>query len=168
MIVTLEVEVGKGANDSIRFNSALETIPWHHELTFEERNLISDSNEHPLFEIIDGMSKQEQKSICDLVGYTSLGHYNKIQCAWYKKEQELLEYNKGKKATEDELMNDIFVRGTPLRFKLWYIMMFPDKVQIKGGEEGAALKPGNYSNSLTLLEDYFYYANKVRPLKLAA
>lgn len=168
MVESLELEAGKGVNNLPSDNSQSEPIPWHHNLTPEERALIQDSAEHPLFEIIDGIPREEQKAIYEIIGYVELRHYLTLQRAWYRKAKELLTNKKGVEPTNEELMEDISVKGTPVRFKLWYIATFHDRVTMKGGERGATLVPGDYSNSLKLAEDYFFYTDKVHPPRRAA
>jgi hypothetical protein len=141
---------------------SLNKIRWHCDLTPEERNLIKDSSECPLFEIIKGMNSEEQERIGEIFGYKSLKHYMSAQREWYAKERELLEWNRGKKPSEDELLEDITVKGTPIRFKLWYIAMFPEKVVIKGELEDPTF--GNTGNDeLNLAEEFLADANMVRP-----
>ena len=147
---------------------------WHHELTAEERALITDSGEHPLFEVIDGMSRLEQESIGVIFGSSDGGHYLRLQLGWYKKEKELLEQRRGKKLdNDDDFSKDLVDHGTPLRFKLWYMAMFPEKVILKGGKEGVAISRSLYPNldfneCLDMAEDYFTYVSMCRKMAEAA
>jgi len=108
--------------------AAITGIYWHKILTPEEREV--DRNECPIFEVIDDMSKEEMAAVDRVFSYTpeSLGHYNRKQREWFNFEDK----HKGDK----DLIDDILERKTHLRYKLWYIVSFPEKIEVRNKLNG--------------------------------
>lgn len=98
-------------------------------LSSEESSLVSDSSDMVLLEIIKGMSLQELKSF-DIYKPNNLTHYNNIQCKWLYVEKHLIGHRNGtfKEVSEEELIDDLYKCNNGERFRVFYVLKYPNMV----------------------------------------
>jgi len=107
---------------------AITGIYWQKELTSEEKHL--DGKDFPIFEVIDDMSKEDMEAVDRIFSYKpeSLGHYNNSQMEWFRFENEHRDNR--------SLVDDILERKTYFRYKLWYIVSYPERIEVRNRLNG--------------------------------
>lgn len=102
------------------------------QLTLEERAVIHNVSDFPLFNIIKGMSLEELRSF-DAFKPVDLKHYVECQKPWLNEEKYLIGRRLGhnRKVGEDELLKDFEHYHNGERFRVWYVLKHPGKVELE-------------------------------------
>ncbi len=100
------------------------------QLTSEEECLVNCEKEKILLEIIKGMDLKEMKSF-DCYQPRDLKHYNSLEKYWCDTERHLIRDKLHKEPNDLELIEDAKVNHNFERFRVWYVLNFPEKVKRK-------------------------------------
>lgn len=132
---------------------APENCHWWHELTQDERNLISDSFDCPIISIIDGMPREVQERVYYVIAPNPnlSREYNNLQGQWVRKEKELLEQRLGNLSNDSPLVTDMFERGMPFRYRLFWAA----KRWLEGEYDAFGINTRATAEQVELLKNYF-------------
>jgi hypothetical protein len=101
-------------------------------LTSEVRELADRNGDLWIISFIDNIFND---NIRNEIGYAfntlDLKDYLIKQMAWIEKEKSHLNRRLGRKATSSELADDFYVSRVPYRFRLFYALKYPFKVELR-------------------------------------
>lgn len=104
------------------------------QLSPEEIAILDNSSDTPLIEIINSFSFNELKQIDDAYIPLDFKHYMSIQKElWMEKEKYLIGKRPGhsSQVTSEEIIEDMYKYNNSLRYKVWYVLKFPEKIKRK-------------------------------------
>jgi hypothetical protein len=100
------------------------------KLTNEEKAFVDDKGDLVILEIIKGMSLEELRSF-DIYTPKNMKHYSSLQVNWLKTEEHLIKNRQDHvgEVSELELIEDICKHHNGERYKVFYVLKYPDRVQ---------------------------------------
>ncbi len=104
------------------------------ELSDRDKQIISDSREVPLFNVINGLEHTERKSLYSYLQPTDIPHYIRTQLPWIHRAKELVAHELHIPVTnvsdDSHLAPNLDLYGTPIKYRLYYAARFPNKVGV--------------------------------------
>ena len=99
-------------------------------LTPDEKKLISDHSDIPILSKIKKMDKKDlEKYNCYLI--IDFKHFMKLQMEWLLTEKWLLGDRVKHDPSDEELMNDPYLHENAVRYRVFYVLKYPERVKSK-------------------------------------
>lgn len=125
----------QNSNVTLPYNlySSFISDHYHRALTDEEKGVIDDPKDYPIFEVINAIPLEDLRLMADCIGYRPgcLSHVNSEQKKWLEKEKYFLGETLGRNVDSImDLLPDMQEKGIALRYRLFFALKYPDEIEL--------------------------------------